>query len=65
MLMERGLILMQGMILDSTIISVPSFTKNKDKKCDPDAHQTKNDNTLHFGYKAHIGVDRYSGYVGA
>ena len=49
--------------MDSTIISAPSSTKNKDKKRDPDAHQTKKGNTWHFGYKAHIGVDRDSGLV--
>ena len=55
-LMERGLILKKGTIVDSTIISAPSSTKNKEKKRDPDAHQVKKGNTWHFGYKAHIGV---------
>ena len=32
MLKERGLILKKGTIVDSTIISAPSSTKNKDKK---------------------------------
>ena len=63
MLMERGLILKKGTIVDSTIISAPSSTKNREKKRDPDAHQTKKGNTWHFGYKAHIGVDRDSGIV--
>ena len=36
-LMERGLILKKGTIVDSTIISAPSSTKNKEKKRDPDA----------------------------
>ena len=63
MLKERGLILKKGTIVDSTIISAPSSTKNKDKKRDPEAHQTKKGNTWHFGYKAHIGVDRDSGLV--
>ena len=63
MLMERGLILKKGTIVDSTIISAPSSTKNKEKKRDPDARQTKKGNTWHFGYKAHIGVDRDSGIV--
>ena len=63
MLMERGLILKKGTIVDSTIISAPSSTKNKDKKRDPEAHQTKKGNTWHFGYKAHIGADRDSGLV--
>ena len=61
MLMERGLILKKGTIVDSTIISAPSSTKNKEKKRDPDACQTKKGKNWHFGYKAHIGVDRESG----
>ena len=61
--MERGLILKKGTIVDSTIISAPSSTKNKERKWDPDAHQVKKGNTWHFGYKAHIGVDRDSGLV--
>lgn len=62
-LMERGLILKKGTIVDSTIISAPSSTKNKEEKRDPDAHQVKKGNTWHFGYKAHIGVDKDSGLV--
>ena len=49
-LMERCLILKKGTIVDSTIISTPSSTKNKEKKRDPDAHQVKKGNTWHFGY---------------
>jgi len=53
----------KGTIVDSTIISAPSSTKNKEKQRDPDAHQVKKGNTWHFGYKAHIGVDKDSGIV--
>jgi IS5 family transposase len=60
-LMERGLILKKGTIVDSTIISAPSSTKNREKKRDPEACQTKKGNTWHFGYKAHIGVDKTTG----
>ena len=63
MLMERGMILKKGTIVDSTIISAPSSTKNKEKQRDPDAHQVKKGNTWHFGYKAHVGVDKDSGIV--
>ena len=45
-LMERGLILKKGTIVDSTIISSPSSTRNKEKKRDPDAHQVKKGNTI-------------------
>ena len=58
-----GLILKKGTIVDSTIIAAPSSTKNKEKKRDPEAHQVKKGNTWHFGYKAHIGVDKDSGLV--
>ncbi|MBP5760044.1 MAG: IS5 family transposase [Verrucomicrobia bacterium] len=61
LLAQRGLILKKGTIVDSTIIEAPSSTKNKEKKRDPDAHQVKKGNTWHFGYKAHVGVDRDSG----
>jgi len=61
LLTERGLILKKGTIVDSTIIAAPSSTKNQGKKRDPDARQTKKGNTWHFGYKAHIGVDKDSG----
>lgn len=63
LLQAQGLILKKGTIVDSTIISAPSSTKNKEKKRDPEAHQTKKGNTWHFGYKAHIGADRDSGLV--
>jgi len=63
LLMERGMILKKGTIVDSTIISAPSSTKNKEKQRDLDAHQVKKGNTWHFGYKAHIGVDKDSGIV--
>jgi len=58
-----GLILKKGTIADSTIIAAPSSTKNEEKKRDPEAHQVKKGNTWHFGYKAHIGVDKDSGLV--
>ncbi len=45
------------------MISAPSNTKNKGQKRDPEAHSTKKGNTWHFGYKAHIGVDKDTGLV--
>ena len=63
LLAQRGLILKKGTIVDSTIIEAPSSTKNREKKRDPEAHQVKKGNTWHFGYKAHVGVDRDSGLV--
>jgi IS5 family transposase len=63
LLLSKGLILKKGTIVDSTIIEAPSSTKNKEKKRDADAHQTKKGGNWHFGYKAHIGVDEASGLV--
>lgn len=63
MLEERGLILKKGTIVDSTIISAPSSTKNAEKKRDPEAHSTKKGKNYYFGYKAHIGVDKDTGLV--
>ena len=62
-LMEKGQILKKGTIVDSTIIAAPSSTKNTKKERDPDAHQTRKGKAWHFGYKAHIGVDKDSGLV--
>ena len=62
-LTDRGLILKKGTIVDSTIISAPSSTKNKEKKRDHDAHSVKKGNAWYFGYKAHVGVDKDSGLV--
>ena len=47
----------KGTIVDATIISAPSSTKNADQARDPDMHQTKKGNQWYFGMKAHIGVD--------
>lgn len=63
LLQEKKLILKKGTIVDSTLISAPSSTKNREKKRDPDAHSTKKGNQWHFGYKAHIGVDKDTGLV--
>ena len=60
---ESGLILKKGTIVDSTFIEAPSSTKNQKKERDPEAHSSKKGNTWHFGYKAHIGVDRERGLV--
>lgn len=63
LLMQRGLILKRGTIVDSTFIEAPSSTKNEKKERDPEAHSAKKGTTWHFGYKAHIGVDKESGLV--
>ena len=56
-LTKQGLQVSRGTIVDATIISAPSSTKNRQKKRDPEMHQTKKGNQWYFGMKAHIGVD--------
>jgi IS5 family transposase len=58
-----GLLLRQGTIVDATIVSAPSSTKNADKARDPEMHQTRKGNQWYFGMKAHVGVDAESGLV--
>lgn len=62
-LKKKKLILKKGTIVDSTIISAPSSTKNKERKRDPEAHSVRKGNQWYFGYKAHIGVDGKTGLV--
>lgn len=59
----NGMKVSSGTIVDATIISAPSSTKNKDKERDPEMHQTKKGNEWHFGMKMHIGVDSRSGII--
>jgi transposase, IS5 family len=56
-LQANGLKVSTGTIVDATIISAPSSTKNQGKARDPEMRQTKKGNQWYFGMKAHIGVD--------
>ena len=56
-LTKQGLQVSRGTIVDATIISAPSSTRNRTKERDPEMHQTKKGNQWYFGMKAHIGVD--------
>lgn len=58
LLQEKGLLLKQGTIVDATIISAPSSTKNKERSRDPEMKQTRKGNTWYFGMKVHAGTDR-------
>jgi IS5 family transposase len=60
---SAGLIMHGGTIVDATIISAPSSTKNREGKRDPEMHQTKKGNQWYHGMKVHTGVDAGSGYV--
>lgn len=62
-LIDRGLMLKTGTVVDATLIAAPSSTKNALGERDPEMHQTKKGNQWHFGMKAHIGVDAESGLV--
>jgi IS5 family transposase len=59
----QGIRIATGTIVDATIISAPSSTKNEKKERDPEMHQTKKGNQYYFGAKAHIGVDSKEGVV--
>ena len=62
--LERaGRMMRGGSIVDATLISAPSSTKNAKKERDPEMHQTKKGNQWHFGMKCHTGVDAGSGFV--
>ncbi|BFU91937.1 MAG: IS5 family transposase [Nitrospira sp.] len=56
-LAKHGLQVNQGTIVDATILSAPSSTKNRTQERDPEMHQTKKGKQWYFGMKAHIGVD--------
>jgi IS5 family transposase len=62
-LQSRGLRLSAGTIVDATIISAPSSTKNVEQQRDPEMRQTKKGNQWYFGMKVHIGADSKTGLV--
>jgi IS5 family transposase len=70
-LSARGVTMRQGTIVDATLIAVPSSTKNKEGKRDPEMHQTKKGNQWYhrfaegfaYGMKVHAGVDKDSGLI--
>ena len=56
-LVEKGIQVSQGSMVDATIIQAASSTKNKDKKRDAEMHSTRKNNQYYFGMKIHIGTD--------
>ena len=56
-LQAKGLMLRTGTVVDATLISAPSSTKNADGERDPEMKQTQEGQPWYFGMKAHIGVD--------
>ena len=63
LLRDKGLMLKAGTVVDATLISAASSTKNKTGERDPEMKQSKKGNQWYFGMKAHIGVDAESGLV--
>lgn len=62
-LAAQGLMLREGSIVDATIISAPSSTKNESGERDSEMHQTRKGNQWFFGMKMHIGVDDALGLI--
>lgn len=62
-LVDNGVTVSNGTIVDATIISAPSSTKNKSKSRDEEMHSTKKGNQYYFGEKIHIGADADSGMI--
>lgn len=60
---KKGLSFKEGTIVDATIISAPTSTKNTSGERDPEMHQVKKGNEWHFGMKMHIGVDDALGVI--
>ena len=60
---EHGWVMRGGTVVDATIISAPSSTKNRAGARDPEMHQTRKGKQWYFGMKAHIGVGAEDGYV--
>lgn len=52
-----------GTIVDATLITAPSSTKNKDGKRDLEMHQIKKGSQWYHGMKSHSDVYAGSGYV--
>lgn len=62
-LASHGLLLREGSIVDATILSAPSSTKNKKSARDPEMHPTRKGQQWYFGMKMHSGVDEALGLI--
>src|SRR3974377_478290 len=56
-LQAKGVRITTGTIVDATLFTAPSCTKNRDQSRDPEMHQVKKGKQWYFGMKAHVGVD--------
>ena len=63
----HGMIIRKGTLIDATIVKAgvlpPSGKVGTVSARDPEAGWAKKNGKSHFGYKAHIGVDRDSGMI--
>ena len=62
-LRAQNLIFREGTIVDATIISAPSSTKNESGARDPEMRQARKGQQWFFGMKLHIGVDDALGLI--
>jgi IS5 family transposase len=62
-LIELGLLLKVGTVVEATLIPAPSSTKYSSGEHEPVMHQSQKGNQCHFGMKAHISADAESGLV--
>ena len=62
-LQAKGMMMRTGTVVEATLMSAPSSTKNAEGERDPEMKPTRKGNNWYFGMKAHIGVDDRSGLV--
>lgn len=62
-LLEKGIQVSKGTMVDATIVPAPSSTNNKAKERDPEMHSTRKNNQYYFGMKVHIGTDINSNVI--
>ncbi len=60
---EKGFLMKSGTLVDITLLSAPSITKNQGGKRDPEMSSTKKNGQWHFSMQTYIGVDAESGLV--
>lgn len=56
-LRRKGIAVSRGTIVDATIISASSSSKNTGRKLDPEMASTRKGNQWFYGMKGHVGVD--------
>lgn len=57
LLETKGLLMKTGTIVDATIITAPSSTKNATQTRDPEMKQTQKHGSWYFGMRVHVGTD--------